>query len=89
MKPRKASKQELAELEDALERTLKSGGEIADTLISDAAIAVFDQIDSPHFPLYGLEDGDGKLMVCVYMTYPAWVETYRWEDGNWKIGTPV
>ncbi len=87
MKPRKASKAELAELEVLLNHTLKSGGENADQLIDGAAIAVFDQSDFDliGFPLYGTDKGDDKMMVCVYMSYPAWAETYRWEKGKWII----
>ena len=87
MKPRKATNKELGKLEDLLGHTLKSEGENAEQLIEGAAIAVFDQkdFDLTQFPLYGTEKGDGKMMVCVYMTYPAWVQTYRWEHGYWVV----
>ena len=83
MKPRKATKGELESLKETLRPVLKSGDETPSGAISNAAIAVFDQIESPNFPHYGNDEGDGKLMVCDYMVYPPKVETYRWEDGKW------
>lgn len=79
MKPRKPTKEEMGELADLYRSTIED--EFVNVLIPDAAIAVFDDYETPHLP----EEEprySGKLMVCVYVSYPVLVHTYIWRDGK-------